>query len=39
LKLAAVVAVIAVASLSIGIAIGQNQGFLLVKPLFYGYST
>lgn len=32
LKLATLVAVIAVASLSIGIAIGQNQGFLLVKP-------
>jgi hypothetical protein len=33
LKLVAVVTVIAVASLSIGIAIGQNQGFLASQTL------
>jgi hypothetical protein len=32
LKLSIIVAIIAITSLSIGIAIGQNQGFLLVKP-------
>jgi hypothetical protein len=32
LKLATVIAIIAIASLSLGVVIGQNQGFLLVKP-------